>query len=190
MSTYKFRKAAVGDLNRIAEIYSNILDLEEAGKATTGWVRNIYPSRETALEGINADEMFVLEDEDTIVAAARINQEQVPEYANASWEHTDAPDDKVMVLHTLVVDPTLSDKGYGSAFVRFYEDYAAKHVRIYAWTPTSVMLLPDGCMPIWVTEKPESSPARLTAFAAFIWFAWKKQSYNTLALMCPLSSRQ
>lgn len=36
MSTYKFRKAAVGDLNRIAEIYSNILDLEEAGKVTIG----------------------------------------------------------------------------------------------------------------------------------------------------------
>ena len=127
MSTYKFRKAAVGDLNRIAEIYSNILDLEEAGKATTGWVRDIYPTRETALEGIDAEEMFVLEDESTIVAAARINQEQVPEYANASWEHTEAPDDKVMVLHTLVVDPTLSGQGYGSAFVRFYEDYAAKH---------------------------------------------------------------
>ncbi len=43
MSTYQFRKATVGDLDRIAEIYSNILDLEEAGKATTGWVRNIYP---------------------------------------------------------------------------------------------------------------------------------------------------
>lgn len=127
MNTYQFRKATVGDLDRIAAIYSHILDLEEAGKATTGWVRNIYPSRETALEGINAGEMFVLEDESTIVAAARINQKQVPEYANASWEHTEAPDDKVMVLHTLVVDPTLSGKGYGSSFVRFYEDYAKEH---------------------------------------------------------------
>lgn len=127
MSTYKFRKAAVGDLNRIAEIYSNILDLEEAGKATTGWVRDVYPTQESALEGIDAGEMFVLEDESAIVAAARINQKQVPEYANASWEHTEAPDDKVMVLHTLVVDPTLSGKGYGSSFVRFYEDYAKEH---------------------------------------------------------------
>lgn len=84
MSTYKFRKATVGDLNRIAGIYSNILDLEEAGKATIGWVRDVYPTQDNALEGIDAGEMFVLEDESTIVAAARINQKQVPEYANAS----------------------------------------------------------------------------------------------------------
>ena len=56
MSTYKFRKADVRDLDRIAEIYNRILDLEEAGKATVGWVRDIYPTKETALEGIDAGE--------------------------------------------------------------------------------------------------------------------------------------
>ena len=127
MTTYKFRKADVHDLDRIAEIYNRILDLEEAGKATVGWVRDIYPTKENALEGIDAGEMFVLEDENTVVAAARINREQVPEYADAAWEHPEALDDKVMVLHTLVVDPTLSGKGYGSAFVRFYESYAKEN---------------------------------------------------------------
>ena len=29
-----------------------------------------------------------------------------------------------MVLHTLVVDPQLSSKGYGTKFVAFYEQYA------------------------------------------------------------------
>ena len=50
----------------------------------------------------------------------------VPMYADAPWEF-EAPDDKVMVLHTLVISPKHSGKGYGSLFVGFYEDYALRH---------------------------------------------------------------
>ena len=32
-----------------------------------------------------------------------------------------------MVLHTLVVSPTIENRGYGRAFVSFYEDFARKH---------------------------------------------------------------
>lgn len=32
-----------------------------------------------------------------------------------------------MVLHTLVVDPFEKKKGYGKAFVSFYEEYAKQH---------------------------------------------------------------
>ena len=35
--------------------------------------------------------------------------------------------DRVMVLHTLAVDPMCAGKGIGSGFVKFYEDYAAEN---------------------------------------------------------------
>ena len=60
-------------------------------------------------------------------AAAKINQIQVPEYANAQWRYPDAPEGEIMVLHTLVVEPTQAGRGYGSAFVQFYEDYAREY---------------------------------------------------------------
>ena len=56
-----------------------------------------------------------------------INQVQVPEYADADWRYKDIPDEQVMVLHTLVVDPDTSGKGYGTAFVDYYEKYALEH---------------------------------------------------------------
>ena len=40
-----------------------------------------------------------------MVAAARINKIQVPVYADVPWRYPDVPDEQVMVLHTLVVDP-------------------------------------------------------------------------------------
>lgn len=66
----------------------------------------------------------MLEDEGVVQAAARINRIQVPEYANADWEYSDAQEDQIMVLHTLVVEPKSGGRGYGSAFVDFYEKHA------------------------------------------------------------------
>jgi len=115
-----FRKAEPRDLDAIAAIYDRIHDNEEAGKTTIGWVRSIYPTRATALSSIEIGDMYVEEADGVIVAAAKINQEQVPEYANAHWQW-EAPDEKILVLHTLVVDPEKGRRGYAKAFVDFYE---------------------------------------------------------------------
>ena len=120
-----FRKAELRDLDAIAAIYDRIHDNEEAGKTTIGWVRSIYPTRATALSSIEIGDMYVEEVNGVIVAAAKINQEQVPEYANAQWQW-EAPDEKILVLHTLVVDPQQGRKGLGKAFVAFYEDMGRK----------------------------------------------------------------
>ena len=121
-----FRKAEPRDLDAIAAIYDRIHDNEEAGKTTIGWIRSIYPTRQTAEDAIGAGDLFVQTDEGRIVAAGRINQVQVPEYADAAWAYS-APDDEVMVLHTLVVSPRAKGKGYGTKFVAFYEQYALEN---------------------------------------------------------------
>ena len=70
--------------------------------------------------------MFVEEDNGIIVAAAKINKEQVPEYYDAKWDF-EAADEEVMVLHTLVVSPKNAGKSYGTKFVDFYEKYALEN---------------------------------------------------------------
>ena len=76
---------------------------------------------------MDAGDLFVLESDGVAAAAAKINQIQVPEYANAQWRYPDAPEGEIMVLHTLVVEPAQAGRGYGSAFVQFYEDYAREY---------------------------------------------------------------
>jgi ribosomal protein S18 acetylase RimI-like enzyme len=115
--------ATENDIPMIVRIYDKILDLEAAGKTHTGWRKGIYPTEETAMDAISKNELFVLEEEGRILASARINQEQVPEYANCQWTY-DAPESEIMVIHTLVVDPDLSGQGLGSKFIRFYESFA------------------------------------------------------------------
>ena len=118
-----FRQAEMKDLDAIEAIYEAIHTGEELGRTTIGWKRGIYPTRETAKAAVEAGELFVEEDQGKIVGAAKINQEQVPEYALAEWKYPAAPD-QVMVMHTLTIDPARKGNGYGSAFEAFYEDYA------------------------------------------------------------------
>ncbi len=131
------RKATLEDVAGIVRIYDEIHTEEEAGRTTTGWIRDIYPTGRTAEDAIRAGEMFVREAEGRIVAAARINQVQDPAYAQAIWQ-ADAPPERVMVLHTLVVSPLAKGQGYGSSFVRFYEQYAREKGCPYLRMDTNV----------------------------------------------------
>lgn len=124
------RKATKEDIDAIVAIYEAILDNEEAGKCRIGWIRGIYPTRETAEEALKKGTLFVSEKAGKIVAAAKIDQSQMPQYAECKWEY-DVPDDKVMVLHTLVVDPACFGHGYGPEFVYFYEKYAFENDCLY-----------------------------------------------------------
>ena len=118
-----FRRAETGDLNAITRIYDEIHDEIESGRASIGWIRGVYPTRATAEASIRLGDIYVEIENGEIVAAARINQYQGPEYDGARWSH-DAPPDQVLVLHTLVVSPHFGGRGYGTKFVHFYEDCA------------------------------------------------------------------
>lgn len=118
-----FRKATADDIDAIAAIYQRIHAEEEAGRSSTGWLRDVYPVRATAEQAVALGDMFVDEREAGILACGRINREQVDVYADVPWQY-EAGEEQVMVLHTLVVDPAAKGKGLGSAFVSFYEQYA------------------------------------------------------------------
>lgn len=117
------RKANRQDIKEVAKIYDEILEQEEAGNVRIGWIKGVYPTEATAQEALDKDELFVYDEDGIILAAAKINQKQEPAYESAAWEY-DAPDQEVMVLHTLVVSPRQAGNGVGSEFVKFYEDYA------------------------------------------------------------------
>lgn len=118
-----FRKASAADVSAVEEIYNDIHTEEEKGNLTIGWIRGIYPTRATAEGALERGELFVLEVEGRVVSAGIINRDQAEAYAQGRWVH-ELPADRVCVLHTLVVSPAASKKGYGKAFVCFYEKYA------------------------------------------------------------------
>ena len=120
------RLAREYDISAVTAIYDRVLREEEQGRYTIGWIRGIYPTKETTGTAIAARELFVLETEGKVIASARINHEQMPAYARVSWS-VDAAQDQVMVMHTLTVDPEMNGCGAGRRFLQFYEEYALEH---------------------------------------------------------------
>ncbi len=121
------RLAEEKDIQAVAAIYDQAHQAEAEGRISTGWVRAVYPVRDTAVQALARGDLFVEKDAaGAVVGTAIINQQQVGVYAQGHWA-CDAPDSQVMVLHTLVIDPRAAGQGYGSRFVAFYEDYARTH---------------------------------------------------------------
>lgn len=117
------RKAVSNDLARVSEIYERIHTEEEAGRTTTGWKRGIYPTKQTALDAFAQGSLYVLEENGIVLAAAKLDRDQLPAYADVDWAFP-ASDEEVLVLHTLVVDPAAKGQGRGRAFMYFYEEAA------------------------------------------------------------------
>lgn len=117
------RKATEADIDVVEKLYDAIHTAEEAGQQTIGWIRGIYPVREIAERAFDRGELYVLEDDGEIHGTGIINNTQDASYAKGDWAG-EAPNDKVCVLHTLVIDLACSGRGYGKAFVAFYENYA------------------------------------------------------------------
>ena len=121
-----FRKAIENDIESITSIYEEVHEEIESGKIWIGWIKGVYPTRDTVVAAIERDALFVMEDEEKIVGVGIINQQQVDVYREIKWKYP-APDQEVMVLHTLAISPKVSRKGYGSKFVKFYENYAKEN---------------------------------------------------------------
>ena len=120
------RKGIDKDIDAVATIYEKIHIAEENGIATIGWKRGVYPEKETALNALCRDDLFVIEENNRIVGSAILNKIQVDVYAKADWQYK-ANSSEVMVMHTLAVDPEMKHRGYGKSLIRFYEDYALKN---------------------------------------------------------------
>lgn len=117
------RQATAKDIDAVEKLYDAIHTAEENGKQTIGWIRGIYPVRKTAEMAHARDDLFVLEDGGEIRGTGILNKIQVDSYAEGHWEHI-VPDEQVCVLHTLVIAPDSAGKGYGRAFIEYYEAYA------------------------------------------------------------------
>ena len=120
------RKATAKDIDAVEKLYDAIHTAEENGKQTIGWIRGIYPVRKTAEMALARDDLFVLEDDGKICGTGILNKIQVDSYAEGHWEH-EVPDERVCVLHTLVIDPDSAGKGCGRAFIEYYETYAQEN---------------------------------------------------------------
>ena len=68
------------------------------------------------MDAVQKGTMYVIEDDNGhVLSAAKIDQNQGEEYARAQWKHA-TPPERVLVMHTLVVDPCTRRARAGAQF--------------------------------------------------------------------------
>lgn len=127
------RIAAINDLEKIEKLYSDVLDYEEIHHYSH-WQRDIYPTKQTALNAINNSAMYIGEDEDgNCYASVVFNKIQAPEYKKLNWTY-EATDDEVLTVHTLCVSPFFTKQGKGKEILDFAHELGknlgCKYIRL------------------------------------------------------------
>lgn len=120
------RKAILKDVNSIEDTYNEHFQYELNHAAFTVFKKGVYPTKDDAERAIYAGALFVYEENGTIVGSIIIDKVQPIEYATIPWKEK-LSEDEVMVIHLLMVRPSMSGKGIASSLIKFATELAQKN---------------------------------------------------------------
>ena len=121
------RKAILKDVNSIEDTYNEHFQYELNHTAFTVFKKGVYPTKDDAERAIYAGALFVYEENGTIVGSIIIDKVQPIEYATIPWKEK-LSEDEVMVIHLLMVRPSMSGKGIASSLIKFATELARKGI--------------------------------------------------------------
>lgn len=115
-------KIEKGNLSNIDEIFQVYQDAKEEldKKDIFQWTNN-YPTLSIIENDLKKDSLFVLKNNEKIIGAICINEEQEFEYKKIKWKYNQS---KVLIIHRLVIDPKYQGKGYAKIVMDFVEKLA------------------------------------------------------------------
>ncbi len=122
---YVIEKGTINDIDELGYLYDDLNDYLESGTNYPGWIKGIYPIRETAATGIGNNNLFVLRINNKIAGSIILSHDPESAYAQGTWGiELDYKD--VIVIHTLVVHPKYIKKGVGRKLMDFAKIYSIK----------------------------------------------------------------
>jgi ribosomal protein S18 acetylase RimI-like enzyme len=118
----KMRLGTERDLDALAQLYDDLNDYLAATNNYPGWKKGIYPVRQNAVDGINEGCLFVLTENDEILASVILRHEPEPAYLKASWQAM-LDYKNVLVIYTFAVKSQKLHNGIGKRMLEFIEQY-------------------------------------------------------------------
>ena len=119
----QIEKATIEDLGEVSALYDALNDYLATHTNYTGWLKGIYPNGETALNGINKKELFVMRQEGKVVGTMILNHDQEAAYKEGNWSRV-LKEEEVIVVHTLAIHPEYAGKGIGTQLLEFAKSYS------------------------------------------------------------------
>jgi len=112
------RQAVEADLESIEESYREHFLHEKTYGAYTVFREGVYPTRKDAENALRNNTLYVCEGNGVVLGSMILDGHQPDEYRKIQWQ-SQAEDEKVNVIHLLMVRPCAAGKGVGSALVNY-----------------------------------------------------------------------
>lgn len=117
------RKATFDDVELIEATYNEHFKYELEYGAFTVFKKDIYPTKKDAEKAIDVGSLYVYEQNGSIAGSMIVDRVQPEEYTKIVWKQT-LPNDAVMVIHLLMVCPSMAGRGIATALVKYAADLA------------------------------------------------------------------
>lgn len=117
------RPGMITDLDSIEEAYHEHFVHEKKHGAYTVFQEGVYPTRRDAEKALQKNALFVYEENGQVLGSIIFNDLQPEEYKKIDWP-SHAADEKVRVIHLLMVRPGAAGKGIGAALISFVSEMA------------------------------------------------------------------
>lgn len=116
-------KGTIDDIDELERLYDDLNDYLSANTHYPGWIKGIYPIRETAEKAIEEGSLYVLKKGNVIAGSVVLNHEPETAYEGAEWS-IDVDYDKILVIRTLVVHPKFMKQGVAKQLMDFTKELA------------------------------------------------------------------
>lgn len=110
------RRAVSSDLDSIEQAYREHFSHEKKYGAYTVFQEGVYPTLLDAVKALQNDALYVYEEDGVVMGSMILDGTQPDEYREIVWPSKE-PDEKVKVIHLLLVRPCAAGKGIGCALV-------------------------------------------------------------------------
>lgn len=117
------RQATFNDLELIEDTYNEHFRHEIEHGAFTVFKKGVYPTKWDVEKAINSGTLYVYEVDDNIAGSIIVDKVQPIEYEDIKWEQA-CTNNEVMVIHLLMVRPSMTGKGIASSLVRYAMEMA------------------------------------------------------------------
>lgn len=121
------------DIDELERLYNDLNDHFAKRTNYPGWKRDVYPVRQTAIDGVKQGNLYVARHSGKITGSIILSHKPEPAYSNAKWGlETDYSN--VFVIHTFAVHPDFLQCGIGKTLIEFSIEHSiqsqAKAIRL------------------------------------------------------------
>ncbi|MDD6794180.1 MAG: GNAT family N-acetyltransferase [Clostridiaceae bacterium] len=122
----KISKGSMENLEEIELLYNDLIDHLNEGINYPGWIKDVYPTKNDALKGIDENCLYIAKNESNkIVGSIILSHEPEEGYEKVTWN---SPNDynNIFVVRTFAVHPNYLKSGIGKMLLDFASDLALK----------------------------------------------------------------